>query len=310
MRRCETMTTEPTPEIRPPRVDRADFEPVGKTAEPKGRGGLKPFLVLAFLTLFGAGAGYVYLGDGIGRSGRTAADGIPVIRAEETPIKRRPEDPGGMAIPDRDKLVYERLKGTETPPKVERLLPGPEEPQTPPMSGGGSDFSKPVGTEGASRMPEPVEPKEIAKEAPIVETPGTGDAAKSDGAKGDRMAGTSKSTPASDPTPAEVGNIVKPPVASVAPPVARFATRGPAYRVQLVAVRSEERARAVWRGLVKKHDDLLGSLRHDVVRADLGGKGVYYRLRAGLFADKDAANFLCAKLKALKVGCITVKAGS
>ena len=58
------MTTEPTPEIRPPRVDRADFEPVGKTAEPKGRGGLKPFLVLAFLTLFGAGAGYVYLGDG------------------------------------------------------------------------------------------------------------------------------------------------------------------------------------------------------------------------------------------------------
>ena len=42
------MTTEPTPEIRPPRVDRADFRPVGKTAEPKGRGGLKPFLVLAF----------------------------------------------------------------------------------------------------------------------------------------------------------------------------------------------------------------------------------------------------------------------
>ena len=305
------MTTEPTPEtktLRADPADGADFEPVGKPSGPKGRGGLKLFLVLAILTLFGAGAGYVYLGDGIGRSSSTAADGIPVIRADETPIKQRPREPGGMAIPDRDKLVYERLKGTETSPRVERLLPSPEEPKTPPMPSSDSDFSKPAAAKGSPKMPRPVEPKEVAKEAPIVESSKTADATKPDDALGDKIAETLKSMSTPGPTRAEVDNIVKPPIASVTP-TTKPMTQGSVYQVQLVAVRSEERAQAAWRGLVKKHDGLLGGLKHDVVRADLGEKGVYYRLRAGPLADKDAANSLCAKLKAMKVGCMAVKAG-
>jgi len=47
----------------------------------------------------------------------------PLIRAEGEPVKLRPERPGGMEVPNRDKLVYRRLEGLAEPPVVEKLLP-------------------------------------------------------------------------------------------------------------------------------------------------------------------------------------------
>jgi len=56
----------------------------------------------------------------------------PLIRADDGPIKIRPEDPGGMAVPDQDKLIYQTLNGGLVEETVERLLPPPEEPLPPP----------------------------------------------------------------------------------------------------------------------------------------------------------------------------------
>lgn len=57
----------------------------------------------------------------------------PLIQAEQGPYKVRPENPGGIAIPHQDKLIYGRLSGEADQP-VERLLPPPEQPvvMTPP----------------------------------------------------------------------------------------------------------------------------------------------------------------------------------
>src|SRR3954453_17322226 len=61
----------------------------------------------------------------------TGEGGMPLIKADNAPIKMRPEQPGGMAVPHQDKLIYDRLKAdtgnTETA-AVERLLPPPENP--------------------------------------------------------------------------------------------------------------------------------------------------------------------------------------
>lgn len=58
----------------------------------------------------------------------------PIIPAESTPFKVRPENPGGMMIPHQDKLVYGRLSQNASQP-VERLLPPPEQPMMqPPMA--------------------------------------------------------------------------------------------------------------------------------------------------------------------------------
>lgn len=57
----------------------------------------------------------------------------PLITADPTPFKVRPENPGGMVIPHQDKLVYGRLSPSSSP-QVEHLLPPPEQLITPPPS--------------------------------------------------------------------------------------------------------------------------------------------------------------------------------
>src|SRR4051812_38416219 len=55
---------------------------------------------------------------------------LMVVEADKTPIKEKPADPGGMQIPNQDKTVFETFSANNAkqPPKVERVLPVPEEP--------------------------------------------------------------------------------------------------------------------------------------------------------------------------------------
>lgn len=55
----------------------------------------------------------------------------PIIPADTTPFKVRPDNPGGMMIPHQDKLVYGRLSQDTSQP-IERLLPPPEHPMAAP----------------------------------------------------------------------------------------------------------------------------------------------------------------------------------
>ena len=68
-------------------------------------------------------------------------------------------------------------------------------------------------------------------------------------------------------------------------------------RVQLYSARSRARALAAWGRLSSEEKDLLGSLTHRVVRAEIPDRGVFYRLRVGPLADKAAARRLCGLLK-------------
>ena len=91
---------------------------------------------------------------------------------------------------------------------------------------------------------------------------------------------------------------------------AKEAKTAPAYKVQVAAVRSLERAQGEWERLRRKNSALLGNLTLSVTRADLGPKkGVFYRLRAGPLADEAAARALCAKLAKHKMGCLVVRPG-
>lgn len=81
---------------------------------------------------------------------------LPVIKAEETPYKEKPEDPGGMEFPNRDKQIYEALSGEtpHDPMKIEDILPPPEEPVT------REDLMEQAGVE-------PQVPTDMTHEAPI-----------------------------------------------------------------------------------------------------------------------------------------------
>ena len=76
------------------------------------------------------------------------------------------------------------------------------------------------------------------------------------------------------------------------------------YRVQLAALKSEADANSAWKRLAAKYPDVLGSLAPHLEKADLGTKGIYYRVQAGPFTDKNAARDVCAKLKGLGQQCL------
>ncbi len=201
---------------------------------------------------------------------------VPLIKAENRPIKVRPEKPGGMEVPNQDKLVYSRMNPGEPPPPVEKLLPLPETPVAKPAAP-----LEDESTGNAKKVAEaPAAAKSTAKSAPALPAP--------------KIAGREKAT--NEEAMARVG--------------AELAVIAPAlcgYAIQLAALRSPDRAREHWRKLQKAHGDILGHLTHTVVTADLGNRGTFYRLRAGRLPDRAAAERLCAKLAARKVGCLVVK---
>ena len=78
-------------------------------------------------------------------------------------------------------------------------------------------------------------------------------------------------------------------------------------RLQLGSLRSEDAARQEWERIKRKNSDLLGSLSATPVRADLGDKGVYYRIQTGPVADPAAAERICGELKLRGIGCIIAR---
>lgn len=117
------------------------------------------------------------------------------------------------------------------------------------------------------------------------------------------------SIPAAPAAAAAGAPMLVPAPAHVAAPKATASTPAlnGAFGVQLLASPLEQDAVAAWDRLSAKHSAALAALPHEVVRADLGAKGVFYRLRAGSFASRAEAKAVCTKLAAVKQDCMVIK---
>jgi hypothetical protein len=76
--------------------------------------------------------------------------------------------------------------------------------------------------------------------------------------------------------------------------------------VQVTAVRSEGEAVSAYRGLQQRYPSILGAFQPNIVRADLGERGIYYRVRVGPFSSGDATR-LCEDLKAAGADCLLAR---
>ena len=63
---------------------------------------------------------------------------------------------------------------------------------------------------------------------------------------------------------------------------------------------------AAWKKIQHKHKELAGK-KPLVAKADLGAKGIYYRLRVGGFPSAAEAKALCAVLAAKGQSCILIE---
>ncbi|MGE0612435.1 MAG: SPOR domain-containing protein, partial [Hyphomicrobiales bacterium] len=121
--------------------------------------------------------------------------------------------------------------------------------------------------------------------------------------------------PAAAPAPAAQ---VPPPLSKPSPPPVAVASAPPAptpqasagsgtYVVQVAARKSQADALAAFADLQQKYPDLLSGYRPMIQRADLGDRGVWYRLRVGPMNEKTAAADLCTKLKGAGIGSCLVR---
>ena len=241
---------------------------------------------------------------------QVAGPGLPVIKADDRPIKTRPDDRGGMQVPNQDKLVYERMDGNEASGdgKVERLLPPPEQPRTPPKANGPAidlpspkpaapEMIKPPG-KGEPPAPKSAPQQRVAVQA--VEPPPT----SVPPIAGPPIAGPATPAPAAKAPPPPGAAVTPPPqVAAVAPPKAPAAGD---YVIQLGAVRAGDAAEKEWTRIQKTYHDLLGALKSDIVRVELEGKGTFWRVRAGPLSEA-AARQLCVDLTSRGQGCILAR---
>ncbi len=306
-------------------AEKLEFEPVERKKSGRKWGRMVGFLVLVGVL---SGGAWVLWGKQFIAAGRQGD--VPIIRADITPIKIRPADPGGMDVPDRDKLVYNRLNGEGAGNDVERLLPPPEEPLPVPETAApepaeSEPAAMPEPSETAAEtvkegmptelQPVPLEPQPAAENTPPPPPPSeTAQASALDATSEPPAAPEPVAETAPEPSPEPDPVTAAPEPAPEPEPAATQSARLPTsdtYRIQLAALRSQDRAEAEWKRLRSAHTDLLGRLGLSIVRVDLGeDKGVFYRLRAGPLNDAAAAKALCGKLSERNVGCLVVRPGT
>src|SRR5947207_11803228 len=223
-------------------------------------------LTAVVMALFAGGLWFFYH-QGARQSAVSGPGGeVPLIRADDRPMKIKPDQPGGMPVPDQNVSVYNEKPGAAP---VEKLLPPPEQP-----------------------MPRPV-PRETA--APPAPSTAPAQSAPAATAAPQQQAAATIAAPKAPAKPAPA----KEPAAA-AP--AKSVPAGP-VRLQLASLRTPEAAKEEWSRLKREHPELPGRLTAVAVKADLGDKGVWYRVQTQSFDNAAAAERLCADLKKQNIGC-------
>jgi hypothetical protein len=252
---------------------------------------------------------------------------VPLIKAQLTPYKVKPQDPGGAEPPpDSEELEGDtQPQGGNSGNAVEQLAPPPETPLAHPTAGQpatsatpaapGQPPAPPAGNSpgaaaptGGSGMPAvPVAPVTTAETATpgAPSTPSGAPTPPAASAAAPSMPAAAVPAPATAPAP-------KPQrLAALPPPSGTPKTHMPRdqeWRIQLGSLPTATAAEIEWLRIKTSHAALLGRLVLNIRRVDLGqGKGVYFRIQAGPVAGHEAAATLCGQLTSAGVPCMAVR---
>ncbi|MDE1900276.1 MAG: SPOR domain-containing protein [Alphaproteobacteria bacterium] len=284
------------------------------------------FFTVTVLVLAVAGVAYAIWGH------HSTPGEIPTIMAESG-YRNKPANPGGIDIPNQDVAIYNQLKDSSTPPlPVEHLLPPPEMPDAsahpesfatpPPAVASPASTVEPAPTADAAKpaAPPPVTPALVATTVAPVPTPApapvaapvTAPAAAPEAAVVAPAPVAPPSAPKQVLSPPPPPPSQSQPPSQPQPPVETKATPSmPAVKtggvvVQLASVPGESHARDLMKKLQQQYAAALQGVSLHLTRADLGKRGVYYRIQSqGL--SEEAANHLCSALKQKNAGCILVR---
>ena len=271
--------------------------------------------------------GFIWLAWHAYMSGSTTYDPAEaeLVKAEATPYKEVPQDPGGWQAPHRDKTIYEvidRGNGQKTPNVAEHLSAAPEEPMEVPAPSAKKEGSVQTGSsstwmnaklrDDGTEIPltdaerqkvlreegkQPVKKETVTAPVPAPAATQATAAPTTPVITDDEL----KPVPAPVATAPKVATPAKAPVAPAA--VKPVEAASGTARIQLGAFRTEVEAAAHVKHLGNRVPGVLAGKSTTVERADLGEKGIYYRLFA-LGFSKPAATDACARIKAARLDCL------
>jgi hypothetical protein len=293
-----------------------DYTPLPRPGTPwQPRGWHSGLIRIGIAVVVMAGsAGALYLTYSKGHQAGLNGE-VPLVKADPTAMKVKPANPGGMLNDTEDAVAYQpNVTGSG---QVENLLAPPEAPMPKPQPApdaiaappppalqnapqDGSAAPPQDNTATAPALPPPVTVAPAQPPAPVPGAPAPTVKPAAPAAVASRSLNPPQATATSKP--ASIAALIAPNKVAAEP-----ASAGGPYRIQLASTRDAATARSEWLRMQHAHAELLGTLSPVFARADLGAKGIYYRIQAGPLRDRAAAQKLCTSLHAANVGCLIVK---
>ena len=233
-------------------------------------------------------------------------DNIPLISRPQQPVKVLPAGMDEVDVKSQDRSVYDVLDKNEPKEENTNIVESTETPN--------SEAIEKLVEEVVANAPETPTPEvesltavAVAPVAEVKEEVKT-EETKVEEVKTETVAVAEK-TVAPEPVKEEVKveevkkeEVVK--VAEATKPVNEI--KKGTWSVQLMSSPNKPAVEKSWTTMSKKYS-MLKDLPYEVEKADLGAKGVFYRLKAGSLPTKADATALCSKLKAAGGSCFVVK---
>ena len=298
-----------------PKFERGSYEPDdvrvfdGGADDDDAEGSHLPMVIVISLLVLAAFGGVVWLAYNNGVA-KGRADVPPRIVAQNTDTPAAVPDSSEAPAPKAIK-VYQQPAGPEDDTSQEPAMNKPAAATpiihpAPPEAKPVAVQPKPAAVVAEETKKPVVLPAAVTQTAPtpakVTPKPATPPAA---------APAVATAPPTALTTPAKAAVAVPPPApaktVAVAPVAAAPVAASGAFVLQIGAYKSEADASAAWKAYQAKHITLLSGVSSSIQKADLGDKGVWYRLRAGSFADKDTAAALCERLKADGGACFPAK---
>ncbi len=241
-------------------------------------------------TMMMIGVAFIVVAVFIGAIFFLYADSEPVgsrhIVADNSPIRERPADPGGLPVDHQDKAVLEIGDGSPATASVQigaqPEQPVQEIPDLPeePVSAAADAVADTIGDIAEAALDRETEPVSAPRqESRPVETAPT------------------QSTPVQT-APAQPATQVPEPVQQSAQPAGQYA-------VQLGAYGSEQTAERAWNTIRNKFSRELDGLSPIYIPVQSGDRTLY-RLRVGMLAARSDADAVCIALRAQQQACFAV----
>ena len=244
---------------------------------------------------------------------------LPVLRADKTPFKLKPEDRGGKVIPHQDSLVLEILEGlSENDNQSEKLRLPDAAPELPPVS---LQIEDDIAQTEQQQDAQPADdlPNDLVENSSdntqIASSNLTQETALEPKSRADQINLTSVIDDNNTSEQGEVIGEVKedkqlkdaPIIAPVTKPEPPKQIAGKkTHKVQLAAFAKQEKAKQQAAILMEKHKNRLEGIMLEVTKIDTGSSGIYWRVITQPLNETLALS-TCDLLKSAGQDCIVRK---